>query len=278
MARNTGLPNQDFNMADLILSFDLPAIDDLIASQGITLVHYAAFRCPIGLSSQDDIRRPGRHDHPNEQCHNGFILTKMGEITVAFIGNSHQPKTDIAGRMEDASVNIILPRFYDDKTTLSEVLEYDRFYLKEAGPVSTVPTWETFECSDTGSDRLKYPAEKVSQLMDSRGIRYKEGVDFDIVKGDIVWRGPGPGVNPSSNRGIVCTVRYNYRPYWVVAKLLHEIRLAQTEGPNGRQVNRLPQAAILQREYFFFDRENDPETPPEPRKVPGSHKNSWGPR
>ena len=100
----------------------------------------------------------------------------------------------------------------------------------------------------------------MQQLVDSRGETYKQDVDFRVSAGQLEWVGSGlSGRRPSSDDPSgpqpVCAARYLYRPYWYVGQLVHEIRVSQVSGPDGRVLQRLPQNAVLHREYVAQTRD-----------------------
>jgi len=74
----------------------------------------------------------------------------------------------------------------------------------------------------------------------------------------------------TDGRGETCAVRYRYRPYWIVAQLQHELRLATRVGSSesgNLTLTAVQQAAYVQRENIFASQDNDIETPNSPRKV-----------
>lgn len=274
------------------ISFDADAFDALLRGQGVKLVHYRAMRCPVGMIDLDDNRRP----HPDHVgCTNGFVYTKVGTITALFTGNSKHKNIEDIGWWDGSTVQVSFPRSYDqcDDCDAVEffVAPFDRFYLHEENIM--VPTWQLFLHNETGLDRLKYPVVKVEDLMDARGDRYAQDTDFTIaLGGQLKWgtRQPtpelqvGPGLLPPSpdldftgltpvsssgnpTRGAVCSVRYLYRPFWYVGQLVHEIRVSQIgqfNGPN--KLTRMPQAAVLHREYVSMTKQSDePGSPTQPQ-------------
>jgi hypothetical protein len=67
----------------------------------------------------------------------------------------------------------------------------------------------------------------------------------------------------STDRGMVCSVRYLYRPYWYVGAIPHEIRIAQIQNEltGERVVTRMPQACVLHREYVSLNEEQPTDQP-----------------
>lgn len=259
------------------VSLDPDAYDELIRNQGVTMLHYRSMRCPVGMSDPDDLRRP--HEH-HADCSNGFLYTLSGAVTVAFLGNSKEERFADVGRLDSAGAEILIPRFYDDKdATPVELAQFDRIYLADESV--TVVNWQTFATHASGIDRLQFPAVRVQDLVDSRGTRYAPGLDFEIRGGQIHWLGQSqPGIDPDTGKGVVCSARYTYRPFWYVARMPHEIRLAQVEDDTGRHVVRMPQQAAIQREMWFEKEQRDAEAPhpDSPRQKPGPADGGFGPR
>lgn len=260
---------------DWVNTMDPLALDSAIRGQGVTLVHWRAQRCPVGLVDQYDIRRP-HDDHSG--CSNGFTYTKAGEITTLFTGNSENLNLIEPGLLWGSSVQVTFPRFYDAAPDASQVrtqiLPFDRVYLKDETIV--VYHWQLFEAHASGKEKLSFPVVEVTDLMDNQGNRYGAG-DFIINGGQIIWTGSHrPAIDA------VCSVRYSYRPYYYVKNMLHEIRVVQTDNPitGERNTERMPQAAILQREYVFENTDKDPDAqnPDDPRQVKGPRDGQFGPR
>jgi hypothetical protein len=261
-------------------SFDTDAFDNAIFSHGVQFLHYRAMRCPIGLATTTDIRK--MHDnHPG--CSHGFLYTLGGQITAIFTGNNAVDRQTTGGLVGDGVAQVTTPRFYDSTQTPFYATKYDRLYLTEPGIFVT--NWEVFECSITGKDRCSFPVEYVVDLVDSDGNRYAQNVDFTIDHGMIVWddrrrpKGPIPG-----DGGVVCGIRYLYRPYWYVTQLMHEVRVARGEMPDGTsRVQRMPMSLAIQREYLFESEsapvEGDALSPPvTPRQAPAPRVGTFSPR
>lgn len=244
------------------VSFDAAKFDEFIRSNGVTLVHWRAMRCPVGMTDPDDIRRP--HDH-HQNCSNGHIYTYAGKLTVGFMSNSTDARFMDAGRLDGSTVTVVLPRFYDDKPDVRvQVDTFDRMYLPlDDSQDITVPAKQTFSTSATGIDKLHFPVVHVQDFVDADGARYAEGADFDVRGGQIHWGERRPGLDARLQKGKVCSVRYSYRPYWYVKSLIHEVRLATVtdEFTMERRTEQMPQACALQREFFFEKEQHDLKAP-----------------
>lgn len=279
MARGDRGPLNDIqiDIPATAVSFDVDAFDELIQTHGVRLVHYQATRCPVGLQELGDLQR-AHDDH--EGCSNGFLYTPIGIIRAFSSGNSKHKNASELGFWDGSTIQASFERFYACDCNGSDcgdkrlyVAPFDRFFLEEKNIL--VPTWQLFAHHQTGHDRLKYPVEQVEQLVDSRGERYQQDLDFRVVNGQLLWTGPGlSGRRPTdltvtSDTGVICSVRYLYRPWWYVGQLVHEIRVSQVTGTDGREVSRLPQLAVLHREYVATTR--DQQTPGSPDGRPNSN-------
>lgn len=263
------------SLSNLQVFFDPEAFLDAIIDHGVELVHWRAMRCPGGMVSIDDMR------HPNIchlGCSNGFIFSRAGSLKCLFSSNSDSPQVQETGVLDSSGVQVTLPTCYDDGKPVF-VACFDRLYLAEERLV--VPEWELVEYHITGRDRLRRAAVAVQDLIDSNGVAYKEGIDFEVRQGQIFWLTENrPGIDPATGKGRVYACRYLYRPYFYIKSIAHEVRVAQVDGPDGRVSARMPQAVTLQREFVFENESKDPEAPmPESwRQVKGPADGSFGPR
>jgi len=269
------------------ISVDPDAFDLAIRSQGVRLVHYTATRCPVGMTDLDDNRRP-HEDHAG--CSNGFLYERAGIITATLLGNGNQPHLQDVGFVHGASFTTTFPRYYDQDPSCVNcdpkpfyVAAFDRFFLEEEAIL--VLTWQLARCNETGVDRLNFPAIGVQRLVDSRGDTYKEGQDFDVIKGAIVWKqdcGRRPMNDLETGRGAIISVRYWYRPFWYCARLLHEIRVAQIESFTGdeRRLIQMPQQALLNREFLYLNESQDDmaRDPRSPRQTNAPDDGGFGPK
>ena len=140
---------------------------------------------------------------------------------------------------------------------------WDRFYIKDVEV--RVINFQYMEASRTGVDRLQYPATTVEHLVDADGVEYKEGINFNInPDGNVEWIGQKrPGYDPERGKGKVYAIRYRYVPFFVVVRLIHEIRVSQVTDPANyqRYLERMPYSVQVAREHVFEDTNNDPEIP-----------------
>lgn len=251
-----------------------PSIDALVRANGAVLVHYKAIRCPVGLTSAMDDRRP-HDDHIG--CSNGHIYKEAGTVTTTFTNNSSRVALKEYGEIDSSVVSVTLPRYYDNTEDDILVAQYDRFYFKD--DVGAIETEDTVEASRTGIDRLRFPIVDVEYLIDANGIEYSKG-DFQIIDGNIKWIGPKrPTYDSRLGKGVVFSCRYKFKPFFYVKTLVHEIRLGKKVLPDGSlATQRMPYAVILQREIAFENQKNDQNAPYSPRKDTSPASGGFGPR
>lgn len=261
------------------VSFDPALFENLVKGHGIPFVHFRAMRCPVGLVDRYDGRRPN-HDHVG--CSNGFVYTKAGNLIATYLSNANQQRKTEIGYVDGATVYVTVQRFYEEPDEEEEVqiAEFDRFYLNNEKIV--VPTWELAEANITGRDKLHFPVVHVQDLMDSSGLRYSEGQDFDVVGGYIVWKDGGrrPTFDQEANKGQVYSVRYTYRPYWYVKSIPHQVRVANVDDPltGERETQRMQQELVLQREYVFEKKDKNEDDLDLASQVKSPAEGSFGPR
>jgi len=288
MARNgrSAIESYPIDHREVQVSFDAEAFDQAVRSHGVRLVHYTALRSPVGMTDLDDNRRP-LPDHSGSS--NGFLYTKAGVIRALFLGNSNRPDLRDIGFVDGASSTVTFPRSYEDGTEFY-LAPFDRFYLEEESIV--VPTWQLTRANASGIERLSFPAVSVEQLVDSRGDFYRQEQDFCVKNGQVVWLDGGrrPMPDLETGRDAVIGIRYRYRPFWYCARMLHEIRVAQVESlvNDDRRLIRMPQQALLNREFLFLNENQDDQAirnpklpdsgPTSPRQAVEPEDGGFGPR
>lgn len=282
MAHETqmGLPTaKEVNTLDvpngLSVAFDIDAFDEHIRAHGVAFKHYRAMLNPLGLLAKNDSRRP---DPSHGNISNAMVYTCAGVVTALLVSNSKNVQKFEGGLLNAATASLTPARFYDDAGSRVYLSPFDRLYLCDETVLVT--RMQLVEAHETGVDRLDFPAVEVLDIMDARGVRYKQETDFCVKDGNIHWCGNQPGINVEAGKGVVYGVRYLYRPHWYVDQLMHEIRVAQYEDPitGERRVEQMPQAAIVKREHVYLDQQNDPEAPASPRQAPAPASGSFSAR
>lgn len=261
------------NFPQETVSFDTQAFDFALRSHGVLMEHWRAIRCPLGVNDRFDVR--SHNDH--SQCSNGFIYKLAGVVTVLFTGNTTNSRLDTMGILDGSTVQVTVPRTYDDSDKDLAIQTFDRFYLKELATTSV--NTQLVEAHITGIDRLQYKADYVEYIIDSLGNEYSED-DYSIVDGNIVWSQRRPPFDTKMNKGSTYSIRYRYTPYWYVDRLIHEVRVSRvidyTSGQN--VLYRMPHSVLLKREYLFENENRVRNVPSEARDVKSPHSGSFGER
>jgi hypothetical protein len=247
-----------FNISDTQLSFDSEAFTNLLRSQGVKVVHFRAIPDPTGMATRGD-------DHAvsaPRQSSDGFLYVEAGEFQGSFLQNSNESTIDLLGDVQSSTAVMTIPDRYEGKGDSLLVSQYDRFYIKDIE--LRVVGKQYIEAGVTGVDRLQYPATAVEAIVDASGIYYREDTDYKINKdGNIEWTGQHrPGFNPTIGRGVIYAIRYRYTPFYIVGRLLHEVRVSQITDPATfeRKVTRMPYQVVLYRENIFMDMNKSSES------------------
>lgn len=250
---------------DLIpnVGFNMEAQETFATDKGIVIEHWAAIPSPIGKKDRGDYRRPDKLDVISE---NGFLYKKVGEFVGTILNNSRSNSYGPAegGIYDDSTSRLMMPRYYkslcdgtEDKKEIS-LLPGDRLYAAQLE--LKVSNYQEAQYNPQGTDYLQFPADCVEMLTDSRGIEYKQGKHFDVDKnGNIKWRSGqnNPGVDPDTGKGRIYGIRYKYKAFWYVQRLLNEIRV--TNESDSSKPARLPYHAVIQREYVYHNANRNKE-------------------
>jgi hypothetical protein len=247
---------QIFKLAEYQQSFDIEAFDHLIRSQGVKVIHYRALPDPSGMASLGDVHAV----QSKRKSSDGFIYKPAGEMHIWFSSNSSDWNIEVEGMIKHDTAVVTTPHKYEDCPEKDVILApYDRFYLKDVEV--RVVAMQYVEANSTGVDKLQYPVVCVEHLEDADGKEYFEDKDFTITpEGFIKWITQNrPGFNEKTMRGTVYAIRYRYTPYFVIARLMHEIRLSQITDPAtfDRKLTRMPFQALVIREHVLSDQNRD---------------------
>lgn len=254
-------------------SFSLDAFDDLITYQGLPLIHYRGMVCPLGVQDVNDQSRRIHEDH--DDCKNGVLYRRRGVVMALVPSMSTQAQQQDFGVSDGTQGQATFSRHYEDGT---EVLmrPFDRLYLNDE--TILVTHQEQVQYRMTGTDRLKFPAVVVEELIDNRMQTYVQGKDFNVdALGRITWLERNPGWDPDLDKGRVYTIVYRYRPYFYVERLGSDISVTQAEDEAGeRRLFRLPFEATITREIFFETRNPADDGTRNREDAPGPADGSFG--
>jgi hypothetical protein len=240
-------------------SFDILKQDQFVTSLGVDWVHYKAMPSPIGLKDRGDYRRSDTVDTISS---NGMLYLKAGCFTATMVDNSKSQKRSEAGLLDYSTSRLIMPRFYNrgEEQHNGERIYLapgDRLYIADPNADVMVSNYQRMEYE--GVDRPMFPIEKMEFIQDSRGIIYKEDLDFCVTSnGDIKWleNGSNPGIDPDTKKGRVYSIRYLYKAFWYVVALPKEVRVTNVTTDGVRAPERMAYHAVVQREYIYQNTNN----------------------
>lgn len=255
-------------------SFDLARLDAFSQGLGTTFFHWKATPSPIGLNDRGDYRR----NETDTMTSNGYIYHLAGRFTAVLTGNQKDQRRPAEGALIDSSQgNLVMPRFYDHyhspavgDCSCAEELKDKRIYLTPGDRLYCDPTIDDLvvnkELMTFSYDTVNVPMFPIrvmdGPIIDSRGIEYKQNIDFNIdTFGNIVWiQGrPSPGIDPDTGAGRTYSIRYLYRAFYYVTSLLREVRITNVTEGGVRRPERMPYFIQVTREYIYHNINNSSE-------------------
>ena len=264
--RPTDVKEMEFSAGESV-AFDLDAFEDNVRAHGPRFIHYRAIPDPIGLISKDDSRRPDYT--PNANVSNGYYYIKAGLFHALISGNTREVKATTGGVVDPSIAQLTPSCFYECELNGDSDRVYiaplDRLYLDDDNILVTHTDLQ--ETSLQGVDTLKFPVVKVQDLVDAEGSTYGYQ-DFDVLDGKICWKQgrKRPGYNIEAGRGMVYSIRFLYKPYWYIHRMVHEIRVVQQAQTDGSlTMLQAPQSAIVAREFVHRDQIADMRQKPTDR-------------
>jgi hypothetical protein len=241
------------------VTMDLDKNDDLITQRGVEFEHWVAIPSPIGLKDRGDYRRSDQYDTVTS---NGMIYRKVGCFTASIVSNQKRKQPSEGGLMDYSTARLLVPRYYNENATADgdeiHLAPGDRVFIKDLEvPVSN---YQRMEYNPGGLDRAQFPVQSVQYLIDSTNKEYKCGYHFKIQDGHIKWINgrSNPGIDPETGKGRVYSMRYKYNAHWYITQIPNEVRVIQGTTESGERIpQRMPYSAIIQREYVYYNQNND---------------------
>ncbi len=247
-------------------SFDLARLDNFVSGLGVEYFHYKSFPSPIGKNDRGDYRRNNGVDTISS---NGMLYKCSGKFTATMTDNTREKRSGASGNTDPSESFLVLPRFYDKeikgdgKGDRIYLAPGDRIYVADPNVDVLVSNSQEMDFEE-GDNVAMFPIVKMEvPLTDSRNIEYIEGVDYTICDGNIKWLagGKNPGIDPSTGKGRVYSVRYLYKSYWYITKLPKEVRITNVTNANGDRVpERASYHATTQREYMYHNQNKGSKT------------------
>lgn len=243
------------------VSFDLRRLEiGLSTGLGVDYKHYKAMPSPIGLKDRGDYRR---EDGVDTITSNGMVYKCAGTITATMTDNiRHQKDGGQVSLLDPSESRLVLPRFYNQGDDVSNgdriyLMPGDRIYMSDPQADDKVPNSHKMDYEPNIDNVPMFPIVQLEgNIVDSRNIEYKQGVDFTITcEGNIRWSvgGRNPGIDVDTGKGRIYSVRYLYKAYWYVTALPKEVRITNVTTNGVRSPERMPQLAVITREYIFHN-------------------------
>jgi hypothetical protein len=247
-------------------SFDLIKDDAFVTGQGCNYAHFKAVVSPIGIADRGDYRREGGVDTITD---NGMVYFCVGTFSGLEVSNTRNKNRTDGGTVDPSKSFLILPRFYNKTgnspsntvdTTPEDTGERiylcpgDRIYVNDPQANVLVSNYQrmTYE---VGPNVPMFPIIKLEvPIIDSRNIQYVEGLDYCIGStGSINWLpgGSNPGIDPSTGKGRVYSIRYLYKAFHYVESIVNEVRQSNVTEGGVRIPERMAYHAVIVREYLY---------------------------
>lgn len=239
--------------------------EELIKSQGVRMFHQRPVPCPNVRDLHGDDHSPACN-----LCFNGFVYYDQREFIGAFQGNTLDRRFGANGTWDLDQATIIIP-VRDQAEEIIDVQYFDQIII----PDFTVRYYQRVEHSQTGIDRLQFPAISVDFIADSSGNIYTPGIDVIVDNGRLKWISNNrPGYDATLKRGIIYSVNYYTAPVFSIINLPHQLRMVQTQGSGGPGTPnvpaRFPQLAVVRKDFIPFDQSDRIGAPDRPEPASGS--------
>jgi hypothetical protein len=214
---------------------------------------------PIGQNDRGDYRRS---DGVDTITSNGMIFRCAGVFTATMTDNARGEKRSAGGKLDPAEGYLVMPRFYNEVGVSDgkriRLMPGDRLYYSDPNADDKVPCSHKmdFDQADVDNEPVFQIVELEEPIIDSRGIEYACGADFEITTmGNIRWLpgGRNPGIDPNTGKGRVYTVRYLYKAYYYVVDIPKEVRITNVTVGGVRGPERMPSFPHIMREYLFHN-------------------------
>ena len=224
------------------------AWDQLAQNRGIRFIHRVAAPCPNMKRLADSNHEPECPFCDGSQ----LIYVQEKEIWGTFSNNTLEKMFEIQGVWEIGTAVITFPTEYADGTqadfNVFDKLSCPDFQIR----LSDLKEYTTNNSNTTGT---KYPIIRIcdmSSVVDGALKKYIEGVDYNIVSGNISWiTGKQPRYDDIEEIGEVLSITYSANPVYNVLQTLHEIRASQQMVNGQKMARRLPQQVLVKRDFLF---------------------------
>lgn len=223
------------------------AFDQQLKNRGIRFIHKRATPCPNLRNLEDNTHSPNCPICDGS----GILRYKQREIVGVFQGNSLQRLFEQQGIWEVGTATITMPTQYEDGTQ-ADFNTFDHLII----PDFEIRTWELkeYEPRADNRQRVRYPITGIDHMssVENGELRvYEEGVDYNLVDGEIEWiSGKEPAYDNINERGTVLTISYFCNPVYSVLQSMRELRVTQELIDGQKTARRLPQEILVKRDFL----------------------------
>jgi len=220
------------------VNLDPVKYQELIHAQGVRVKVYRTTYCP-NIKSLDG----AEHEIDCPLCHGAQFIDKFPIDTVAFLQSQSQEMQQFSEGLYDGNslyasflAGIELQYF-----TLVELCDFTEIYIQR------------IKRQNGSVDVLKYKGVRVNLLVDSDGVSYLEGSDFNLdPNGNIRWcSGKGPATNK------IYSINYETAVKFRAIKAVHVNRFCNVSTKEGDVQTKLPEQWILQKVYLVDRKDLD---------------------
>jgi hypothetical protein len=252
------MPNIDF-----LGTLNPQAFEALIAATGskfpMKISH--ALPCPRVRSVQG-----GDHDPNCDHCYNGYTYYDTREFTGVLMGNGLQRGFQMQGSWDVDQAQIVIPTKDLNGNDLRPA-HFDQIQIQEE-----ITFYQRVEHSQTGVDRLHFPALEILRIDSASGRQFTPGVDYVINPfGRIEWRTTNrPGYDLNTDLGEVYSVAYKMKPVYTVIDIPLYTNIGQTQSAAGagseNVTARFPYVVTVRRDFIPHttgdaEGDSDPQPP-----------------
>lgn len=222
------------------------AFDQQLRNKGVRFIHKRAMPCPNVRNLDDNTHNPNCPICDGS----GIYRYSEQEIIGIFQGNQLERLFEQQGVWEIGTAVVTFPTEYADGQQ-ADFNTYDHIVM----PDFEARTWQQFEYDNTKTSQgLRYPITGIDRMTSvENGVlrTYEEGVDFNIVDGNIEWvSGQEPAYDASADRGTVVSVSYFLNPVYSVLQHMRELRVTQEYVDGNKVARRLPQEVLVKRDFI----------------------------
>lgn len=223
------------------------SFDQLLKNRGIRFIHHKATTCPNMTTVADNSHNPNCQICDGQ----GMFYYEDKEIYGVFYSNSIEKNFEMQGIWEVGTAIVTLPTEYADGTQ-AEFNSLDQLSILDF----TVRMWQLKEYKNTPNrqQQLRYPIHNIDHMSSAKDdtiILYKQGIDFNIVDGNIEWVvGKEPKMNDVGLPPVL-SIQYFANPVYTVLQHMRELRVSQQLVSGQKVAKRLPQQILVKRDYLY---------------------------